>query len=345
MIGLVGCRMNSTTQGIEHLNYDIVSDYLPRVNFGQKFEPKGNYILHGAGQIPNTGSWISFDDYVSAMGEAHLMPVMNVAYAAPHRDMAAWNEAMNLELAAHPSTLLQIGVHFNGGEWSTNPYYQRIADGEMDEELLNLITMFEAFDRPVYVRPGFEFNGEWNKYTDAEIYKRAFIRFCELIKSHGAQNIAIVWCYNPDALEKNYLKYYPGDEYVDWWAIDIFRIGSVESWNTVKFLEDAEAHRKPVMLSEVTPFTYDVTKNEGWDEWFVPFFDFVKNNPVIKAVCYINWKWTDYPQWSNWGDARLEHSTTVKQRYAAELADPVYLHDDAQSDLRTHLYLETIVVR
>ncbi|MCK7485569.1 MAG: hypothetical protein MZU97_08450 [Bacillus subtilis] len=27
---------------------------------------------------------------------------MNVAYAAPHRDMSAWNEAMHLELDAHP---------------------------------------------------------------------------------------------------------------------------------------------------------------------------------------------------------------------------------------------------
>ncbi|MCK7485568.1 MAG: hypothetical protein MZU97_08445 [Bacillus subtilis] len=118
------------------------------------------------------------------------------------------------------------------------------------------------------------------------------------------------------------MKYYPGDEYVDWWAIDIFRIGSVESWNTVKFLEDAEAHKKPVMLSEVTPFTYDVTKNEGWDEWFVPFFEFVRDNPVIKSICYINWKWTDYPQWSNWGDARLERSTTIRERYSLELIRP-----------------------
>jgi len=336
---LAGCAGTTDDVTIEDINYDIDSAYLPRVNFGQKYEPKGNYILHGAGQAAN-GVTISFDNYVAALGDTALMPAISMGYVAPHHHFVDWTEYMKVGLERYPDeyVMLQVGVHFNRDEDPDNVYYEEIADGEMDMIVKALILQLKSFDRPVYVRPGFEFNGEWNGYTDAEIYKRAFIRFCELVDEVEAKNIAILWCYNPDAQDKNYLKYYPGDQYVDWWAIDIFRIGSVESENTLAFLADAEAHRKPVMITEATPYTYDVAADEGWDEWFVPYFDFIRDHPVIKATCYINWKWTDYPQWSNWGDARLEESTVVLANYIGELSDPIYLHAGTQAALTPLLY-------
>jgi len=335
---MAGCTPTDTVE-IEDINYDIDPNYLPRVNFGQKYEPKGNYILHGAGQAAN-GVTISFDNYVQALGDLSLMPAISMGYVAPHHNFVDWTAYMKQGLERYPDdyVMLQVGVHFNRDEDPDNVYYEQIADGEMDTLVKALILYLKSFNRPVYVRPGFEFNGEWNGYTDASIYKRAFIRFCELVDEAEAKNIAILWCYNPDASEKNYLKYYPGDQYVDWWAIDIFRIGSIESENTLSFLADAEAHHKPVMITEATPYTYDVGADEGWDEWFVPYFDFIRNHPVIKATCYINWKWTDYPQWINWGDARLEESTTVLAHYIEELSDPIYLHAGSKDVLTPLLY-------
>ncbi|MCK7485567.1 MAG: glycoside hydrolase family 26 protein [Bacillus subtilis] len=189
------------------MNYDIESDYLPRVNFGQKYEPKGNYILHGAGQAAN-GVTVSFDEYVEAVG---MTPAVSMGYAAPHHNFVEWAELMIEGLERYPADyiMLQIGVHFNRDEDPNNTYYQEIADGEMDMLVKALLRVLKRFNRPVYVRPGFEFNGEWNGYTDAAVYRRAFIRFYELIQEVEAKNIALLWCYNPDAREKNYLKYYP----------------------------------------------------------------------------------------------------------------------------------------
>ena len=62
-------------------NWDIDSDYLPRVNFGQLLEPKGNYILHGAGQGDN-GNWESFDKYTDLMGSEK--PLMTMEYVGLH---------------------------------------------------------------------------------------------------------------------------------------------------------------------------------------------------------------------------------------------------------------------
>ena len=330
----------SQREELMHNNYDIESEYQPRVNFGAKFEPKGNYILHGAGQ-DQSGITKTFDNYVNVMGSEE-MPCISMGYTAPHHKYFDWAEYIKQGLEKYSGdrfVFLQIGVHFNKDENPDECYYDDIADGKMDTELKALINVLKNFDRPVYVRPGFEFNGEWNGYKDGEIYKRAFIRFHELAEECGAENFAFLWCYNPDAAEKDFIKYYPGDEYVDWWAIDIFAADSMLRQNTKSFLETAQLHNKPVMITEATPMTYDITKGEGWYEWFEVFFNFVKENPVIKGICYINWKWTDYPQWQNWGDARLEEATEeILSNYRRELSDPVYLHSQSKEKLLGMIY-------
>lgn len=325
---LSGCAQAPTTPELDQRNYNCVSNYQPRVNFGQKFEPKGNYILHGAGQAQH-GIMETFNRYVQTVGSDRT-PCITMGYASPHHNYVDWASVMQKGIEAYGDEkylFLQVGVHFNKDENPDECYYDQIASGAMDDNVKSLIWVLKDFKRPIFCRAGFEFNGEWNGYKDPEIYRAAFIRFAELVKECEADNIALVWCYNPDAAEKDYMKYYPGDEYVDWWAIDIFRAGSMGAENTKAFLEEAAFHEKPVMLGECTPYLYDVTKGEGWDEWFKTFFDFIRENPVIKAICYINWEWGQYPQWSNWGDARLEEAPEdFAERYRQELSDPVYFH-------------------
>ena len=148
-----------------------------------------------------------------------------------------------------------------------------------------------------------------------------------MVEECQADNIALLWCYNPDAAEKDYMKYYPGNEYVDWWAIDIFRAGSMAESHTETFLQDAEFHEKPVMITEATPYSYDITRGEGWEEWFQAYFQFIKEHPVIKGTCYINWEWSNYPQWSNWGDARMEEAPEAfQEKYRQEMEDTIYFH-------------------
>lgn len=334
-----GCG-NGKKEELMDYNYDIESVYAPRVNFGAKFEPKGNFILHGAGQ-DQSGITVTFDNYVRAMGKDE-MPCISMGYVAPHHKYFDWAEQMKKGLSIYGDDeyiFLQIGVHFNRDENPDECYYDDIADGKMDADLKALLQVLKSFDRPIYVRPGFEFNGEWNGYTDGEIYKRAFIRFHEIADEIGADNLAFLWCYNPDAKETDFIKYYPGDEYVDWWAIDIFNASSMSRENTERFLSTAELHKKPVMLTEVTPYSYDITKGEGWEEWFETYFEFVRSHPVIKGTCYINWKWTDYPQWQNWGDARMEEATDeILSAYRAELADPIYLHSADKQTLTSLIY-------
>lgn len=322
---LTACQYAEDRRGTEN---NMSLKYETRVDFGAKFEPKGNYILHGAGQ-DQSGITVTFDHYVEALGE-NLVPAITMGYTAPHHNYVDWASYMKQGLEIYGDTnylFLQIGVHFNKDENPDECYYDRIADGSMDMEVRSLIQVLKAFNRPVFCRPGFEFNGEWNGYTDGETYKKAFIRFAELVQECQADNIALLWCYNPDAAEKDYMKYYPGDNYVDWWAIDIFRAGSMLEKHTEEFLKDAEFHEKPVMITEATPYGYDVTAGEGWEEWFEVYFHFLQGHPVIKGTCYINWEWSPYPQWYNWGDARMEEAPEdFQERYRQEMSDPIYFH-------------------
>lgn len=309
----------------ETLPPNVSENYKTRVDFGAKFEPKGNYILHGAGQ-----SYTQFAGYMSVMG-SELTPAICMSYVSVHQyyQAAGSNLFKMIEPYADAGWLFfQIGTHFNEDENPDKVYYQEIAEGKLDDKLKEMITIFKNLKRPVFCRAGFEFNSECNGYKDPEIYKRAFIRFAELVEECEADNIALVWCYNPDGAEREYMKYYPGDEYVDWWAIDIFRIGTIDLDCTKNFLREAEFHEKPVMIGESTCYTYYVQNENAWDGWYEKYFQFVRDNPVIKATCYINVNWETYdPKWQGWGDSRLEAAEYgLAEKYVAELSDSIYLH-------------------
>jgi beta-mannanase len=49
-------------------------------------------------------------------------------------------------------------------------------------------------------------------------------------------------------LVMNSEQYYPGDEYVDWWAISLFHKKNFKDKYMLNFIEDAKKHKKPVIL-------------------------------------------------------------------------------------------------
>jgi hypothetical protein len=60
------------------------------------------------------------------------------------------------------------------------------------------------------------------------------------------------------------------------------------------------------------------------DAWYAPYFGLIHSAPGIKAFCYINWDWSVYPQWRDWGDGRIEEDPTVLKFYRAEVQRSLY---------------------
>ncbi len=86
------------------------------------------------------------------------------------------------------------------------------------------------FGKPLFVRWGHEFNGDWYPWSvakngeDPQAYVKAYRRVHDLVVRAGARNVAWVWCPNASSVPSrdwnDPLLAYPGDEYVDWVAID-----------------------------------------------------------------------------------------------------------------------------
>jgi len=222
-------------------------------------------------------------------------------------------------------------------------YEDQVAAGNYDQQIDNFIEGLRRLALPVYLRIGYEFNGlTWNRYQPVP-YRQAFIRITGKLRAANLE-VATVWDASIDGV-KNYFDYYPGDDYVDWFGMNIFRAASFKDSSLPGFFTEARTRRKPVMIGETTPHQIGAQNGAAsWNGWFVQFFDFLRNNAVVKLFNYINWDWGDLSRrfnlpWGDWGDARLETEAAayVRERYIAQLADRVMLHAASEADFRRRL--------
>jgi hypothetical protein len=304
-----------------------------RLDFGRRLEPSGDVVLHGAGQSPE-----AFKEYFEVMGEHK--PVLYMTYVTLKDEMPRYFQGLSAQLDDYlPYQLIpQIGLHLAGDardEQAVPHYEQEVADGQLDEQIHAFCQGLRLLHRPAYVRIGFEFNGPWNGYAP-EPYKAAWRRIVSTLRGTGLDEVAAVWCYcplpssreHPQGRDRDYLAYYPGDDYVDWWSIDLFSVEDFRLDNTHAFLQEAQQHGYPVMIGESTPRGVGgVQAGEAtWRKWFAPYFSLIHAWPTIKAFCYISWNWAHYPVWADWGDARIGINEAILAHYQQELAGPVYRH-------------------
>jgi len=241
--------------------------------------------------------------------------------------------------------VLAIGLHFVGKE-------KAIADGEMDAAIQRLADWIRKSNRPVFLRIGYEFDGSWNHY-DPENYRKAFRRIVEILRERGAKNCAMVWQSATSPVNgsraPDVMKWYPGDDYVDWFGYSWFLNQPRQIELTDAWLALAAERGKPVMVCESAPQGYDLkrlnkrsifrgknpqpkTAEQIWAEWYEPFFAYVnRNRHQIRAVAYINANWNRQLMWgwpySNgyWGDSRVQVNPVIREKWLAELSQPGWM--------------------
>jgi hypothetical protein len=300
----------------------------PRLNQGALLEPQGK-IINGAGQ-----DLAAYKKYWNVM-HTQDKPLMYMTYIGLRDVTPDWADGLKSDLMSNPGKFQvpQIGLSMTADGTPSSHYEQDVAAGLYDDQITMFIDGLQSLAIPAYVRIGYEFNGvAWNGYVPAT-YKSAFIHITTMLRTRGLE-VATVWDLAMDGV-MNFMDYYPGDEYVDWWAINLFSASHFTDANAVSFLNSARNHSKPVMIGETTPRNVGVLNGQqSWDQWFAPFFTFIHSHPEIKAFNYINWNWSQYPQWANWGDARLEQNTIVGNHFANEMDSTAYLHATSESAFR-----------
>lgn len=195
--------------------------------------------------------------------------------------------------------------------------------GHHDKRIDSLANWIKTTNKPVFLRIGYEFDGEWNSYNPDK-YKLSFKRIVDRFRNKSVENCVFVWQSSGRYDSTYLLKWYPGDDYVDWMGYSHFDNKGDGILNL------ARSHKKPVMIAESTPKR---TLSQGkakqhWDGWFAPFFKHIyDNSDVIKCVAYINVNWNAQPIWKNqgWGDSRVEANDTIKQWWIDEIKKPIWL--------------------
>ena len=219
-----------------------------------------------------------------------------------------------------------------------------IAQGERDSLVFAFGNWLKSLgERPVFLRIGYEFAGEWNHYN-REDYIAAYRYMKDKYDSMGVNNVAYVWqSHGWDEPMDHLESWYPGDDYVDWCGYSFFSRG-----DEANMIEFARQKGKPVFIAEATPTISTATvktngktketilseqeqAEEAWEKWFTPFFNTVHDNAdVVKAINYINCHWKSHPMWVNNPtfqdvDARLQTNEWIMQKWNEEIGSGRYI--------------------
>ena len=114
---------------------------------------------------------------------------------------------------------------------------RQIAAGRFDRYLRRAAGSARLWGKPLFVRFAHEMNGNWYPWgrgvggNTARDYRKAWKHVVDLFRFHGATNVRWVWSPNEDSGGSfQFGPLYPGDEWVDWVAIDGFNFGGSVGW-------------------------------------------------------------------------------------------------------------------
>ena len=226
----------------------------PKPEVTGKFTPPSGKVLLLVGQTAQ-----EVDSYFNATVTAPGGVAINISL-----DLQGMDE-LNYLAGKYPKSTLSVGVNLKG-------VIADVAKGKADAKIDALLDALTEYNRPVFLRLGYGFDDPKNGYSP-DVHVSAWNRFHERIQAKGSPNVALVW-ESAACEESNLADFYPGDEVVDWIGANYECADEV--------IQFAREHLKPMMLTASS-------QGASWDEWFAPFFQFVKdNNDVIRAVTHIN---------------------------------------------------------
>jgi len=213
----------------------------------------------------------------------------------------------------HPqSQIIQIGLYMRY-------MLKEVVGGGLDQNIIQLGQWIKNSKKDVYLRIGYEFDNPDNDY-DPQEYIHAYRYIVDKLREMDIPNVHFVWhtiawkdkdwpAYDP-------LKWYPGDQYVDWVGISFFDPQRDKERDTAAKL--ARKINKPLMIAESSPF------NQYTDEeklqWIKKLFDYIKSNDV-KFLSYINVNWDGLPLFKDqkWGDARLQKDPVLMEEWLRQV--------------------------
>ncbi len=181
---------------------------------------------------------------------------------------------------------------------STNPYffkecissknnlYEAIYKGVCDEFIKRAGKNIANYKKPVFIRFAWEMNldtmdwGIKKTYSTNKDFINAWRRVHEIFNDQGATNI--IWVFSPNVDTPNsidFIELYPGDEYVDWVALDGYNWGETQSWSSWHEFETifSKSYYKMLKLAPNKKFmiaeTNSVSQGGSKADWYRDLLD------------------------------------------------------------------------
>lgn len=218
-----------------------------------------------------------------------------------------------------------------GGPTTNQPNYSlsTIIAGDHDSYIRSYARSLKQINGIVYIRLMHEMNGDWypwagtvNGNTPAQ-YAVAFRHIVDIFREEGADNARWIWSLNnsdsPQWGTANFRTYYPGDNYIDFAAIDGYNWGVLATWSGWDWFADVfdDPYRaitgitqKPIIITEVGSSEDGGSKAD----WITNAFEKLGSDyPRITAIIWFNE--ADHEM-----DLRVESSAASLAAYRAALA-------------------------
>lgn len=181
---------------------------------------------------------------------------------------------------------------------------KNISDGKFDKYISTYAADIKKYKGQVMIRFAHEMNGNWyswgSSFNTPEEYIAAWRHVHGIFTRTGATNVTWVWSPN-EIYESNHvpysnqiLRFYPGDEYVDWVGFSSFNWAGQYKQNfwrepdslfspTLGILTEL---KKPIMITETASAETSAPTRKA--RWIISLSNYVKENPRIKGVIWFN---------------------------------------------------------
>ena len=234
-----------------------------------------------------------------------------------------------------------------------------IINGSYDNYILVYANQVRNWGKPLFIRLGHEFNGDWYTYGGAnngggiltefgdstkadgpERFIAAFQRVHDIFESQNTDNVVWVWCPNngsspneswnvPDA-------YYPGDSYVDWIGFDGYNFGTTQTWSGwISFFniynslyQKFKSYGKPIMLGEFASVEEGGSKSQWITDAYLTWIKF--GYPQIKAATWFHIAKVEGTVFTDW---RINSSAYSLTAFQNAIADPYFLSSVPTTDV------------
>lgn len=155
---------------------------------------------------------------------------------------------------------------WEAGKGAEQPDYslKEIISGRYDDYFRRWAAGAKEWGHPFFLRLMHEMNGDWYPWSvqkngnTPEEYVAAYRHVHDIFTETGAANASWVWCVNTDyeGAAPVSSRVYPGDEYVDWVAIDAYEHKNAPEnpaaiVGTMPFVVEKVSHGKPLMYGEL----------------------------------------------------------------------------------------------